>query len=141
MRSFVDSVEAQEVVLFERTTFLVISHATAVSQPPGSMDPQRFEKISNIVKQFKLSCAKIQSQFTAFELRTTLFSAFITPYTSDTYVMVIINDPTIRMSSSLLILTQLDSATTLLNIQIAKSRFDQEQAQLPPTSQGTLPAK
>jgi len=49
---FVDLSEADEIVLFERATFLVISHSTRTSH----RDTHRFEKISNIIKQFKLSC-------------------------------------------------------------------------------------
>merc|ERR1712170_110389 len=50
LRSFADICEADEVVLFERATFLVINHATL--RPHA--DKHRFEKISNIIKQFKL---------------------------------------------------------------------------------------
>ena len=46
-----DTMAADEVVLFEKATFLVISHVTRTEMT----DPHRFEKISNIVKQFKLS--------------------------------------------------------------------------------------
>ena len=46
---------ATEAVLFERTTFLVISSSTN-KDSNTSNDPHRFEKISNIMKQFKLSC-------------------------------------------------------------------------------------
>jgi len=45
--------EADEIVLFERMTFLVIAHSTRVDNG----DAHRFEKISNIIKQFKLSCS------------------------------------------------------------------------------------
>lgn len=45
---------ATEAVLFEKTTFLVISSST---KNDTSNDPHRFEKISNIMKQFKLSCS------------------------------------------------------------------------------------
>jgi Ras-related GTP-binding protein A/B len=38
------------MVLFERATFLVIAHATHAAHS----DVHRFEKISNIIKQFKL---------------------------------------------------------------------------------------
>jgi len=52
LRNFCSICEADEVVLFERATFLVISHSTLKEHP----DVHRFEKISNIIKQFKLSC-------------------------------------------------------------------------------------
>lgn len=50
---------ADEVVLFERATFLVISHATETEHE----DIHRFEKISNIIKQFKLSVMKTRYEF------------------------------------------------------------------------------
>lgn len=44
--------EASEIILFEKATFLVISHTKQESHS----DVHRFEKLSNIIKQFKLSC-------------------------------------------------------------------------------------
>ena len=99
--------EADEVVLFEKATFLVISHATIVEQ----RDAHRFEKISNIIKQFKLSCSKSRSQFQAMEVRNSHFAAFIDEFTSNTYIMVVVSDPTIT------------SAATLLNIGTARAHF------------------
>jgi Ras-related GTP-binding protein A/B len=136
--------EADEVVLFEKATFLVISHATrgasssssssdksqqiaskeapssAVATPDTSalapasaeLDPHRFEKISNIIKQFKLSCSKSQAQFSSMEVRNSKFSAFIAEFTTNTYVMVITSDASIQ------------STATLVNIKIAKRHFD-----------------
>ena len=49
---FSKTINASEVVLFERATFLVISNSTNREH----RDVHRFEKISNIIKQFKLSC-------------------------------------------------------------------------------------
>jgi Ras-related GTP-binding protein A/B len=46
--------EASEVILFEKATFLVVSH-TKLSCCQDA-DAHRFEKLSNIIKQFKLSC-------------------------------------------------------------------------------------
>jgi Ras-related GTP-binding protein A/B len=101
--------EAEEVVLFEKATFLVISHSSG----SGSVkDPHRFEKISNIIKQFKLSCSKSQAQFQAMEVKNSAFAAYIDEFTTNTYVMVIITDPSIQ------------PAATLVNIKIAKKHFD-----------------
>jgi len=100
--------EADEVVLFERATFLVISHATNNTHK----DVHRFEKISNIIKQFKLSCSKSQAQFQCMEVRNSQFAAFIDVFTSNTYVMVIMSDPTIQ------------SAATQINIEVARQHFE-----------------
>lgn len=88
--------EADEVVLFEKATFLVISHAT---NDEKQHDPHRFEKISNIIKQFKLSCSKSQAQFASMEVKNSQFSAWIDEFTANnTYIMVVTSDPNIRTS-------------------------------------------
>lgn len=63
---------ADEVVLFERATFLVISHISKLSSE--KYDSHRFERISNIIKQFKLSCSKTQSQFQGMEVSNNNFN-------------------------------------------------------------------
>jgi len=83
--------DADEIVLFERTTFLVIAHATHKSHP----DIHRFEKISNIIKQFKLSCGKQAVECLGMEIKNSNFMAFIETFTSSTYIMVILSDDSI----------------------------------------------
>lgn len=100
--------QADEVVLFERATFLVISHATHA----GHRDIHRFEKISNIIKQFKLSCSKTQAQFQGMEVRNANYKAFIDYFTTNTYIMVIVSDKSIQ------------TATTQLNIDGARKLFE-----------------
>ena len=78
---------ADEVVLFERATFLVISHISKLSS--DNYDSHRFERISNIIKQFKLSCSKTMSQFQGMEVRNSNFTAYIDLFTGNTYIMVI----------------------------------------------------
>lgn len=118
LRSFCSLCDADEVVMFERATFLVISHTTLRPQK----DVHRFEKVSNIIKQFKLSCrcvhahtrarrppfrasraprrrhSKTQSQFESMVVRNAAFTAFIDYFTTNTYVMVIVSNPGIRAS-------------------------------------------
>ena len=86
--------------------------STIAKRKSPQFDAHRFEKISNIVKQFKLSCGKTQSQFQGMEVRNSRFTAFIDAFTANTYIMVIVSDPTIH------------AATTLLNIKNAKSHFE-----------------
>jgi len=100
--------QADEVVLFEKATFLVISHATQREH----QDQHRYEKISNIIKQFKLSCSKTQSNFKSMEVKNKNFTAFIDVFTSNTYIMIILSNPKIQ------------SAATNLNIQVARPHFE-----------------
>ena len=125
LNNFCRICDSDEVVLFERATFLVIAHAEKSDETPDEsvgrnrhvkrtahFDSHRYEKISNIVKQFKLSCGKAQSQFQGMQVRNSRFSAFIDAFTANTYIMVIVSDPTVH------------AAATLLNIQNARDHFE-----------------
>ncbi|KAI8579907.1 hypothetical protein K450DRAFT_239673 [Umbelopsis ramanniana AG] len=103
---FCEICEADEVVLFERTTILVIANAARVQHP----DIHRFEKISSIIKQFNPS-GREPSHFKSMEIRSATFSAFIDALTTNTYVMVVLSDSSIQ------------SAATLHNISVARKHF------------------
>eukprot|EP00128_Syssomonas_multiformis_P009665 Colp12_sorted_trinity150504_noHs@35540 len=108
LENFAKIIEADEVVLFERATFLVIAH----SSTKPHRDVHRFEKISNIIKQFKLSCSKSQAKFSSMEVRNSNFAAYIDLFTTNTYVMVIMSD------------VNIPSAAILVNIQNARKHFE-----------------
>eukprot|EP00906_Rhabdomonas_costata_P029130 RCo041125 len=108
LSTFAEICEADEVVLFEKATFLVISHATRKAHH----DEHRFEKISNIIKQFKLSCTRAGASFQSMEVVNSHFTAFIDTFTTNTYVMVILSDKSVR------------SAATRLNIAAARKHFE-----------------
>lgn len=110
LHQFATILDADEVLLFERATFLVISHC----QLKHHSDSHRFEKVSNIIKQFKLSCAKLGAKFQSMEVRNSQFAAFIDTFTSNTYIMVIQStDP------------QMPSEATLVNIRNARKYFEE----------------
>jgi Ras-related GTP-binding protein A/B len=102
LRSFCDILQASEVVLFERATFLVISHSSSIQH----RDTHRFEKISNIIKQFKLSCSKNGPLFTSMEIRNSLFTCFIEQFTTNTCVMVIMPGENVHTTAALININQ-----------------------------------
>ena len=105
---FCQTIKADEVVLFERSTFLMISHYDAVNHD----DAHRFEKISNIIKQFKLSCIKTAYQFQSMVVRNEKFTSFIDEFTASTYIMVICSNPDIEQEA------------IALNIKASKDYFE-----------------
>lgn len=72
LTAFAEIAEAEEVILFEKTTFLVIAHVTRSEQM--NPFPDRFEKISNIVKQFKQSCSYVFTSLPLISLSTQCLS-------------------------------------------------------------------
>lgn len=79
LTKFQNIIEAQEIILFEKTTFLVICSSNSGSfnsltvSEDSKLDPKRFEKISNIMKNFKQSSTKLKSQFKILNLNDNLF--------------------------------------------------------------------
>jgi len=108
LQQFADILDADEVLLLEKATFLVISHC----ELKAHNDSHRFEKVSNIIKQFKLSCSKVGAVFQAIEVRNSNFACFIDAFTPNTYIMVVLSDGTIS------------SAATQININNAKKHFE-----------------
>ncbi|EEA06213.1 GTP-binding protein Rag A, putative [Cryptosporidium muris RN66] len=101
---------AQELVIFEKSTFLVISHASNSSL--SIEDKTRFERISNICKQFKLTCAKSQTSFIGLSLHTPKFSSYIERFTQNSYILVVIKGIDTTPSA------------TLYNIDYARDHFE-----------------
>ena len=85
---FCQSCFADEVVLFESTTFLVIAHATCTPH----QDAHRFEKISNITKQFKLSCRKAQARFEGMLVQNQSLSVLFSILSKNTTIMIVTSD-------------------------------------------------
>lgn len=77
------------------------------------MDEHRFEKISNIVKQFKLSLMKPQFSFTSLVVRNSKFTAYLDEFTTSTYIMVILGQ------------TDVELEAVKLNIKCCKEHFEQ----------------
>jgi Ras-related GTP-binding protein A/B len=87
-------IDAQELLLFERASFLVVSSWTS---PIGRINPihDRHERLSNIIKNFKQSTSrytgtpKSAEQFVLFEVKMSLFSVFVVKFTTNTYLCVV----------------------------------------------------
>lgn len=113
LTNFMQITEAEEIVLFEKATFLDISHTTQDRSIDVYNDTQRFERISNIIKIFKLSCMKAGMSLKSMRVTNENFEAFIYEFTNNTYIMVVVADPEVR------------TAATLMNIRNAKLHFEQ----------------
>ncbi|KAI0748489.1 Gtr1/RagA G protein conserved region-domain-containing protein [Daedaleopsis nitida] len=139
---------ATEVVLFERTTFLVIATSTPPPPPPTAaalasapssartnghlsatsysdheehdpdphkMAPTRYERTSELIKAFKYSCARVREEFNAVEMELPEFTAVLDELTRNTYVLIVVHDPTI------------ETAALRMNIRLARSKFEELQ--------------
>lgn len=113
VQQFADTSEAQEVVLFEKATFLAVSHSTRNTTGRAEfIDPNRFETMSNVIKTFKLRAGSAGKAVRSIELHNSDINAFIYEFTTTTYIMVIVSDPDVK------------PAATLMNITLAKPHFE-----------------
>ncbi|CAD6195258.1 unnamed protein product [Caenorhabditis auriculariae] len=107
LKKFAAILDADEIILFERATFLVIAHA----ETREHKDSHRFEKVSNIIKQFKLSC-RCHFELESMHVKNSSFSAFIDTFTANTFIMVVLRDGNASV------------AATQLNIKLARPHFE-----------------
>jgi len=121
LTTFAEACSATEVILFERTTFLVI--ATSSSAPSSSnsetnehqLDPTRYERTSELIKAFKHSCSRLREEFHSLEMELQEFTAVLDEMTKNTYVMVVVHNPII------------ETAAIKMNIRMARRKFEELQ--------------
>ncbi|KAE8209147.1 hypothetical protein CF319_g333 [Tilletia indica] len=65
----------------------------------SALNPQRFEKIIKMVKDLKEACIKLSHDFQGIEMRADTFSAYLDTFTPNTYIMVVIADPSIELAA------------------------------------------
>lgn len=89
-----DLIDARELILYERTTCLVVTH---ISRGSGEKNPfaDRFERLSSILKTHKHSMAKhtgamaSEVSFMEMQIKTASFMFFITRLTENTNLAVV----------------------------------------------------
>lgn len=108
---FKNVLNAYEIILFEKTTFLVICSSNNKSVGDNGngngggdgdddrsnykelgaikIDPKRFEKISNIMKNYKQSCTKLKSGFKTLILND---SIYVSEISSNMVCFIVLND-------------------------------------------------
>ena len=125
--------DAEEIILFEKTTFLVISSTASIQQQQQQqqqqksidndqdstneeLDPKRFEKISNIIKTYKQSITKLRTNFKNLIIRGSNGTNFyIDIITDNMFIMIVLKDKKdtqnmIQQHEELLILDNIKAA-------------------------------
>ena len=57
--------------------------------------PTRYERTSELIKAFKHSCARVREEFHTLEMELPEFTAVLDELTKNTYVLIVVHDPTI----------------------------------------------
>lgn len=107
--NFAEACNADEVILFEKSTFLLTCNHSRIK----ITDDQRFEKISHIIKKFKLSCINTKSQFQSLVIKTKGFTTYLEEFTTSTYIMIIVKEKNVDLN------------LLKLNIEIAKGKVEE----------------
>lgn len=102
------------------------------------LEPTRYERTSELIKTFKYTCSRVREEFHTLELDLHEFSAVLDELTKNTYVLVILHDPTIgtllytKRQALMMELTISflfpETAAVKLNIRLARSKFETLQA-------------
>ncbi|KAF2220767.1 GTP-binding protein GTR1 [Elsinoe ampelina] len=96
LNKMADITNAHELVLYERTTCLTITHVSRNYEETGNPFKDRFEKLSSILKSHKQSIAKHtglpagSANFAELQIKTGRFMFFITRLTENTNLAVVL---------------------------------------------------
>lgn len=99
LSEFATQVHAEEIILFERSTFLMVtstSNMVGRNEEDENPNPDRHERTSNIMKSFKHTVAKethttaASAGFVMSKIQTPTFNCFLARFTENTYIMVIL---------------------------------------------------
>lgn len=121
LRIFAEACNATEVILFERTTFLVIATSSDPSDQAAdpltthALDTKRYERTSELIKAFKQSCSRLREEFHSLEMELADFTAVLDEMTKNTYILAVAHDPAI------------ETAAIRMNIRIARRKFEELQ--------------
>lgn len=99
LKAFAQQIEAEEIVLFERSTFLTVTSVDNAN-PNSNPNPDRHERISNIMKSYKHTVARSTkgpsssfvsaAGFVLYKVQTPSFNAFLARFTENTYIAVVV---------------------------------------------------
>ncbi|KAK7196681.1 Ras-like small GTPase [Novymonas esmeraldas] len=120
MRGIAVACDAAEVALYERSTFLCLTHITRKSAVDGGAPlfqhgsgELRTTEVSETVKHFKLSCMNNTTSLGGLSIATETFTALLCPFTDCTHVLVVSVDPAVNVELH------------RLNINAARRRFQE----------------
>ena len=102
--------ECDEIILFEKYTFLIIAY---YEKNPNTKSVVKYERISQIVKLFKMSCNKVGSDISMMNISNNSFEAVIDDFTANTFILLVSKNKNVGTSA------------LKLNIACAKSYFKQ----------------
>jgi len=86
LREILNATDAEEIILLERATCLVVTSAT--SDGSFSRDVSRFQKLTACIKSFRVSCSAAQNAFESIELRNKDFTSILDRFTETTSIFV-----------------------------------------------------
>lgn len=116
MSKLAELLDARELILYERTTCLVVTHVTRPSEERNPYT-DRFERISSILKTHKHSMAKhtgsvaSEVSFAEMQVKTGNFMFFITRLTENTNLAVVMPNDEAAFNAA------------RVNVQLARSEF------------------
>ncbi|CAK55827.1 unnamed protein product (macronuclear) [Paramecium tetraurelia] len=88
LKTFCTKCSCDEVVLFEKQSYLVIDFVDVNEKK----DILKYERISNIIKQFKLSCKMAQIDIQTIMVKSQKFNVQIVEFTDNTFILLLFTD-------------------------------------------------
>lgn len=106
------------------------SEADKDAEDPNKLDGIRYERTSELIKAFKYSCARAREEFHSLEMELSEFTAVLDELTRNTYVLIIVHNPTIGLSFHVLSLFIIPGVPTSCSFRIIRNRCVEDEYML-----------
>lgn len=88
------------------------SEAEKDTDDPHKLDGIRYERTSELIKAFKHSCTRAREEFHSLEMELSEFTAVLDELTRNTYVLIVVHNPTIGRSFPILSVSVIPTVST-----------------------------
>ena len=88
--------QCDEIILFEKSTFLIIAYYQKTNDTKSI---SRYERISAIIKLFKISCNKAGADIKSLMIQNPNFEAVIEDFTNNTFILLVSQNKSIKTAA------------------------------------------
>ena len=96
LSSMAQLIECEEMIVVEKSSFLIIGSYTR--DAVGSQSIQKYERISTLVKKFKIGCSKKGKEIESIVVRNEDFTIVLEVFTKNTFILLIFYDKDLKSS-------------------------------------------
>lgn len=122
LSSLVQSCNSVEAVLLEKKTLLIVNYYSH-SNGEDFIDEEKYEEISEIIKNFKLSCLRSGKKLENLDIKTKNIYIFLKEFNSSLYILLVARNQTSMMLGGKSVSSNICDLLFKTNVDLARKSY------------------